>query len=69
MYASWYNIWPEYENNKLKISKDGSTYTIITFPSGVYDFDDLKKSIQEKIGKIGGSGSNKDKYGITILFD
>ena len=66
MYASWHNIRPEYENNKFKISKNkGKSYSIITFPSGVYDYDDINKFIQQKIGKLAG----KDTYGINILFD
>ena len=53
MTASWNNIRPEYENNKLKISKDkGKTFETITFPSGVYDYEDLNNFIHEKIGKL-----------------
>ena len=67
MTASWYNIRPEHENNKLKISKDkGKTFETITFPSGVYDYEDLNNFIHEKIGKLPGDDQN---YGINVLFD
>ena len=66
MTASWHNIRPEYENDRLKISKDtGKTFETLTFPSGVYDYDDINNFIQEKIGKIG----NTENYGINIFFD
>ena len=66
MFASWHNIRSEYQNNKVKISKDkGKTYETITFPSGAYDYDDINNVIQKKIGKIG----NTENYGINILFD
>ena len=51
MAASWHNIRPEYKNNKLRISKDkGKTFEIITFPSGVYDYEDMNDFIHQKIG-------------------
>ena len=64
--ASWYNVRPEYKNNKLRISKDkGVNFTEVNFPSGVYDYEDLNDFIHQKIGKLG-DGKN---YGINILFD
>ena len=66
MSASWYNVRPGYENNKLRISKDkGVNFAEIDFPSGVYDYEDLNEFIHQKIGKLG-DGEN---YGINILFD
>ena len=66
MSASWYNVRPEYENNKLRISKDkGVNFEEINFPSGVYDYVDLNEFIHQKIGKLG-DGKN---FGINILFD
>ena len=66
MSASWYNVRPEYENNKLTISKDkGANFLEILFPSGVYDYEDLNEFIHQKIGKLG----DGDDYGINILFD
>ena len=65
MTASWYNVRPEYENNKFKISKDkGKNWETIKFSSGVYDYDDLNTFIHQKIGKL-----PSDDYGINILFD
>jgi len=66
MTASWHSIRPEYENNKLKISKNkGSSWQTITFPNGVYDYGDINTSIHNRIGKLTG----KDTYRIDILFD
>ena len=66
MSASWYNVRAEYENNKLRISKDkGANFEEINFPSGVYDYEDLNEFIHQKIGKLGDS----ENYGINILFD
>ena len=66
MAASWYNMRPEYENNKLRISKDkAANFLEINFPSGVYDYEDLNEFIHKKIGKLG----DGDDYGINILFD
>ena len=66
MTASWYNVRPEYKNNKLRISKDkGVNFVEILFPSGVYDYEDLNEFIHQKIGKLD-DGKN---HGINILFD
>ena len=66
MTASWYNIRPEYENNKLKISKyKGKNFETTTFPSGVYDYEDVNNFIHEKIGKLPGDDQN---CGISVLF-
>ena len=62
MAASWYNLRPEYENTKLRISKDkGTNFSEIIFPAGVYDYEDINEFIHQKIGG--------DDYGINILFD
>ena len=62
MAASWYNLRPEYENTKLRISKDkGANFSEIIFPAGVYDYEDINEFIHQKIGG--------DDYGIDILFD
>ena len=64
MTASWHNIRPEYENNKLVISKDGgNTWETITFPAGVYDYVGINEFIHKAIGKTG------DDFGISVLFD
>ena len=64
MTASWHNIRPEYENNELVISKNGgTTWETITFPSGIFGYNDINEFIHKQIGKTG------DKYGISVLFD
>ena len=66
MAASWYNLRPEYENTKLRISKDkGANFSEIIFPAGVYAYEDINEFIHQKIGQLSGS----DDYGIDILFD
>ena len=67
MSASWYNIRPEYDNNKLKISKDkGRTYQTITFKPGVYDYEDINRYIHKTIGVV---APDSKEYGINISFD
>ena len=67
MSASWYNIRPEYNNNKLKISKDkGRTYQTITFKPGVYDYEDINRYIHKTIGVV---APDSKEYGINISFD
>ena len=64
MTASWHNIRPEYENNKLVISKDGgNTWETISFPAGIFDYDDINEFIHKAIGIA------EDEYGISVLFD
>ena len=54
MTASWHNIRPEYDNNKLVISKDGGeTWETITFPAGIFDYGDINELIHKRIGKTG----------------
>ena len=52
MTASWHNIRPEYENNKLVISKDGENWETITFPAGIFDYDDINEFIHKRIGNF-----------------
>lgn len=55
-----------YDNNKLKISKNkGTSWRKITFPNGVYDYDDINSFIRKIIGKLGG----KETYGIDVVYD
>ena len=50
MTATWYNVRPEYKNNKLRISKDkGANFEEVNFPSGVYDYEDLNEFIHKKL--------------------
>ena len=49
-YASWYTIRSENENDKLVISRDsGNTWGTITFPAGIYDYDDLNEFLKTKV--------------------
>ena len=64
MTASWHNIRPEYNNNKLVISKDGGKkWEVISFPAGIFDYEDINEFIHKRIGKTG------NEYGINVLFD
>ena len=48
----------------MVISKDGgTTWETITFPSGIFGYNDINEFIHKQIGKTG------DKYGISVLFD
>ena len=47
---SWYDINSTYNNNKTSYSHDaGKTNTVITFPDGIYDYDDLNNRIDSSI--------------------
>ena len=53
MTASWHNIRPEYENNKLVISKDGGNkWETIIFPAEIFDYDDINEFLHKRIGKL-----------------
>ena len=70
MSASWYNVRPEYENNKLRFSKDkGANFEEINFPSGVYDYEDLNEFIHQKIGKLGDILFDFSTYKVFIQLD
>lgn len=65
MTASLRNIRSEYNNNKLKISKDDRrSWQTISFSNKIYDNDDINTFIHDKMGKVIG----KDIYGLDILF-
>ena len=64
MTASWHNIRPEYNKNKLVISKDGGNkWEVVSFPAGIFDYEDINEFIHKRIGKTG------NEYGINVLFD
>ena len=47
---SWYNINSTYNNNKFGYSHDnGKTNTIITFPDGFYDYNDIHNHIKSSL--------------------
>ena len=54
MTASWHNIRPEYDNNKLVISKDGGeTWETITFPAGFLIMVTSMNSFTKELEKLG----------------
>ena len=65
---SWYNINSKYNNNKISYSHDnGKTNTIITFPDGIYDYDDLNNHIESSL-KANGHTVDKKTPGIKLTF-
>ena len=65
---TWFNINAGYDNQLIRFSKDnGSTYTNITFPSGVWSYSEFNEHIQKETGTI--KINNKDVYPITLAFD
>ena len=64
MSYSWYNVRKDYDNNKFKWKKKtDSAWVTVTFPDGMYTYDDLNSFIQKKIGKEG-----KDSEELFTLF-
>ena len=54
MTASWHNIRPEYDNNKLIISKDGgNNWETITFPAGFLIMVTSMNSFTKELEKLG----------------
>ena len=71
MTYSWHNITPKYNNNVIKYSHDkGSTWTTVTFPNGMYSYDDLNNFLQQTMKGNSHimSVNGKDQYGINIVF-
>ena len=65
---SWYNINSTLNNNKISYSHDnGSTNTVITFPDGVYDYNDIKNHIKSSL-KANGHTVDKTTPGIKLVF-
>ena len=65
---SWYNINSTYNNSKISYSHDnGKTNTVITFPDGVYDYDDINNHIDSSIRANGHTVDGKTP-GIKITF-
>lgn len=66
MTASWHNISPEYNNNKLSISKsNGVKWEKITFLKGIYDYEDINNYVHGKTATLSG----RQTYGINSSFD
>ena len=65
---SWYNINSTYNNNKISYSHDaGKTNTVITFPDGIYDYDDLNNHIDSSTRANGHTVHGKTP-GIKLTF-
>ena len=66
---SWYNIRSIYANNKLHWrKKTDSAWTEITFPDGIFTYDDMNAFIQKKIGKVDPSNKESDEL-FELFFD
>ena len=67
MTYSWHNIRPEYSNNTIKYSADNAkTWNLITFPSGMYSYDDLNNYIHEVMKT--NNHRDGDKFDINLRF-
>ena len=61
---SWYNIRAVYGNNSLKWKKKSdSSWKTITFPDGMFTYDDINSFMQKTLGKVG------DDELFTLFFD
>ena len=68
VHYSWYNINSTYNNNKFGYSHDnGKTNTVITFPDGVYDYNDINNHIASSIRANGHTVDGKTP-GIKLKF-
>ena len=64
----WYNINSTYNDNKISYSHDaGKTNTVITFPDGIYDYDDLNNYIKGSLMANGHTVDGKTP-GIKLTF-
>ena len=65
---SWYNINSTYNHNKIRNSHDnGKANTIITFPDGVYDYNDINNHIDSVI-RANGHTVHEKTSGIKLTF-
>ena len=65
---SWYNVNSTYNNNKISYSHDaGKTNTVITFPDGVYDYNDINNHIKSSL-RANGHTVDKKTPGIKLIF-
>ena len=65
---SWYNINSTYNNNKISYShNNGKINTVITFPDGVYDYNDINNHIDSSIRANGNTVDGKTP-GIKLTF-
>ena len=69
MSYSWYNIRASYGNNTLKWKKKTeSAWKTVTFPDGMYSYDDLNNVMQKQLGKKD-PADDKSKELFTLFFD
>ena len=65
---SWYNINSTYNSNRISYSHDnGRTNTVITFPDGVYDYNDINNHIKSSL-KANGHTVDRKTPGIKSIF-
>ena len=65
---SWYNINSTYNNDKISYSHDaGKANTVITFPGGVYDYNDINNNIKSSL-KANSHTVDKKTPGIELIF-
>ena len=65
---AWHNINSIYNNNKISYSHDnGKTSTVITFPDGIYDYNDIDNHINSSIRANGHTVDGKTP-GIKLTF-
>ena len=65
---SWYNINSTYNNNQISYShENGKTNTVINFPEGVYDYNDIHNHIDSSIRANGHTVDSKTP-GIKLIF-
>ena len=69
MSYSWYNVRAVYGNNTLRWKKKSeSGWKTITFPDGMFNYDDLNSFIQKKIGKKDPTDEHSEEL-FTLFFD
>ena len=69
MSYSWYNVRAAYGNNSLKWKKKSdSSWQTITFPDGMFTYDDLNSFLQKRLGKKDPSNQDSDEL-FTLFFD
>lgn len=68
---SWHNITSDYNNNSLKYSPDNvTTWKTVTFPNGMYSYDDLNDYLPQIMKKNNHftNVNGEDEYDINLDF-
>ena len=69
MSYSWYNVQANYGNNSLKWKKKtDSVWKTVSFPDGMYSYDDINNFMQKQLGKKD-PADNKSAELFTLFFD